>query len=97
MLLHIAIVQHQEASVLWLLDNGAFLTARARGLFFQPRSPLPRPPLLSPCTIPRGRCRVQDADPDVPSSLRRPGSSRSSTSRNRAGTCATSASTSACR
>lgn len=36
-LLHIAIVQHQEATVQWLLDNGAFLHVRAQGLFFQPR------------------------------------------------------------
>jgi ankyrin repeat protein len=35
-LLHLAVVQHLDETVAWLLDNGADLNARAGGMFFQP-------------------------------------------------------------
>jgi hypothetical protein len=35
-LLHLAIVQHLEGTVEWLLEHGAALDARAAGIFFQP-------------------------------------------------------------
>ena len=36
-LLHVAIVQHRDETVAWLLDGGAAIDSRAGGVFFQPQ------------------------------------------------------------